>query len=120
MDGACGTRLWNTVYEAGLKYGIGPGAPNELERIESGLFSYGGDARRQSHPASPFDMGLGKLVDLKGADDFVGKAALIEIARKGDHRRRVGLFVNGAPVSGSGHPLDLKQKEETVGIVSAI
>ena len=64
-DGAQGPALWDRVKEAGAPFGIGPGAPNGVERLESGLISYGGDMRRQTLPATPFEMGMGKLVDLE-------------------------------------------------------
>ncbi len=37
MDSASGTLLWDRVKEAGAPYGIGPGTPNYIERVESGL-----------------------------------------------------------------------------------
>ena len=36
-DGSKGEELWNRVAEAGKPYGIGPGTPNYIERVESGL-----------------------------------------------------------------------------------
>jgi glycine cleavage system aminomethyltransferase T len=47
-DGGRGTELWHRVKEAGAPFGIGPGAPNDIERLESGLISYGADMRRQT------------------------------------------------------------------------
>lgn len=58
-DCTFGTKLWDLVKAAGAPFGIGPGAPNDIERIESGLISYGADMRRQTHRATPFEMGLG-------------------------------------------------------------
>ena len=60
-DGNRGTELWGRVKEAGAPFGIGPGAPNDIERLESGLISYGADMRHQSLPANPFEMGFGPM-----------------------------------------------------------
>ena len=117
MDGEAGGRLWDIVYAAGRKYDIGPGAPNDLERIESGLLSYGADARRQTYPATPFDLGLGKLIDLDRDDDFIGKAALTEIARRGNHRERVGFVIEGPALPASEHPLEVRHEGKVVGIL---
>lgn len=48
MDGSRGSELWNIVREAGQPFDIGPGNPNNVEQIESGLISWGGDNDR--HP----------------------------------------------------------------------
>lgn len=118
MDGVSGIGLWDMVCDAGSRYGIGPGAPNDLERIESGLLSYGADARRQTHPSTPFDLGLARLVDLDREADFVGKAALVEIAARGAHRERVGFVIDSPALAASEHPLEVRHGDSVVGIVS--
>ncbi|WP_299665621.1 glycine cleavage T C-terminal barrel domain-containing protein [uncultured Ruegeria sp.] len=117
MDSAQGVALWDKVKEAGHAFGIGPGAPNDIERLESGLISYGADMRLQTHRANPFEMGMGKLVDLASGHDFVGKAALEKIAQEGAARTRIGLFIDGHPTP-PGHQVPLLRKGETVGFVS--
>ena len=42
-DASRGGELWERVAESGAPFGIGPGTPNPVERIESGLLSFGGD-----------------------------------------------------------------------------
>ena len=117
-DGARGEELWDIVKTAGTAFGIGPGAPNDAERLESGLLSYGADARLQTHPANPFELGLGKLVDLDGADDFIGKSALLKIKAAGIKRRLSGFVVQGDPVAASEHPVPLMQDDIVVGSIS--
>ncbi|MCP5040792.1 MAG: glycine cleavage system protein T, partial [bacterium] len=85
-DAGRGTDLYNRVKEAGAPYGIGPGAPSDVERVESGLLSYGSDAR---FGVNPFEAGLGAFVDLDRDDNFAGKAALQRIVNEGVKRRRV-------------------------------
>ncbi len=117
LDADRGTELWRIVQEAGRAFGIGPGAPNDVERIESGLLSYGADARLQSDPANPFELGLGKLVHLdKG--DFIGRVPLRYIAREGVHRRRVGVFIEGPPLAAVETPLDILSGARQVGRLS--
>lgn len=115
LDGSKGTELWNKVKAAGAPFDIGPGAPNDTERLESGLISYGADCRRQSAPANPFEMGLGAFVHLDREDDFVGKAALTKIKAAGITRRRTGLIISGPPMSGNENPLDLSLDGVIVG-----
>lgn len=106
LDPARGGALWDAVRAAGAPYGIIPGAPNDWERIEGGLLSYGADARRPEQAADPFELGLGALVDLERADDFVGKAALIARKAAGLSRRRVGFLIDGPADDDAGpHPL---------------
>lgn len=114
-DAARGAELWHRVKEAGAPYGIVPGAPNDIERVESGLFSYGSDAR---DGANPFEVGLGHLVDLGRDDDFAGKGALQKIAAEGLRRRRVGLVLGGDRLGGLASPQPLYLDGEVVGTVS--
>jgi len=114
-DGKRGTDLWNLVKEAGAPYGIVPGAPSDIERVESGLLSYGSDARSGTNP---YEAGLGTFVHLDRDDDFVGKAALTKIAKEGVQRRRVGLIIGGERISGISHAHDLYLGNDVVGTVT--
>lgn len=111
-DGTRGTELWNRVKDAGASYGIVPGAPSDIERIECGLLSYGADARSGTNP---FEVGLGHLVHLDREDDFVGKAALQKIMNEGVRRRRVGLVIAGDKISAFTHPHGIYLGENVVG-----
>lgn len=119
QDVSRGVELWNIVKSAGKSYGIRPGAPNDLERIESGLVSYGADGRLQTNPCNPFEISLGKLVDFDKPGDFVGKAALLEIQAKGPQRKRVGFVIKGDLIPNCEHAVEVKNTAgETVGILS--
>ncbi len=91
-DGSRGTELWNIFKEAGQPWGIGPGAPATAERTESGLVSVGGDT---DDATNPFEVRLGKYVDLDVADDVVGIAALRRISAEGVKRHQLGLVLEG-------------------------
>jgi glycine cleavage system aminomethyltransferase T len=91
-DGSKGTQLWNIFKEAGQPWGIGPGAPATPERVESGLVSVGGDT---DDDTNPFEVRLGKYVDLDVADDVVGIQALRRIKAEGIARHQLGLILEG-------------------------
>jgi glycine cleavage system aminomethyltransferase T len=60
-DSRYGEELWERVAAVGQPYGIAPGTPSAIERIESGLLSYGNDMTLENNP---FEIGLGKYCDL--------------------------------------------------------
>ena len=93
---------WDVLVAAGEPYRIRPAGMLALDvtRLEAGLVLIEVDYTSAVHshiPAqnfSPYEIGLGKLVDLAKAD-FVGKRALIaEVAAGGPARRLVGLDVS--------------------------
>jgi aminomethyltransferase len=114
-DAERGTELYNRVKEAGASYGIVPSAPSDIERVESGLLSYGADAR---YGVNPFEAGLGAFVGLDRDDDFVGKAALKRIAEEGVRRRRVGFVIGGDRISGISEWHDVQLGQDVVGTVT--
>jgi len=114
-DGSRGNELWARVRAAGARYGIVPGAPSDIERVESGLLSYGSDAR---FGVNPFEAGLGRYVHLERDDDFVGKTALQRIVEEGVTRRRVGFVLDGSRISTIAETHDVVLGEEVVGIIT--
>ena len=97
-DGSKGTELWNIFKEAGKPWGIGPGSPTTPERTESGLLSVGGDTDSNTNP---FEVRLGKYVDLDVADDVIGIEALRSIKNEVPKRHQLGLILEGSDP----HPL---------------
>ncbi len=91
MDGSKGTALWNLVREAGRPWDIGPGNPNQVERIESGLLSWGGDT---DDATNPYEVRLGKYVDLDVPDDVIGIDALRRIRAEGPKRHLLGYILD--------------------------
>ncbi len=120
QDGSRGDELWDRVVTAGEKYNIGPGAPNHVERVESGLLSWGGDNTPDSNP---FEVGMGRYVDTDTDVDYIGKAALqAVVANGGPERLFVGLNVD----SGLDRPWPLPARsalwlgDKQVGTLSAL
>lgn len=95
-DGTAGDWLWDRLFEAGGPHGIAPGAPNNIRRMEAGFQSWGTD---MDWRMNPYEMNLGKFVDLDTSDDFIGKEALTRIHAEGPTRRQIGLFVDGEPIA---------------------
>ncbi len=98
LDGSKGSRLWNIVAEAGKGWDIGPGNPNTHERIESGLLSWGGDT---DDTTNPFEVRMGRYIDLDVPDDTIGVAALRRIKAEGPKRHQLGVVLEGAEPAGS-------------------
>ena len=116
-DKRYGSKLWQLVREAGEEYDIGPGAPNYIERLESGLISYGADT---DDKINPFELGMDKFIDLDQNTDFVGKKALKAIKERGIQRRFVGLIIEGPSFPRTNEsPWTINANGECVGYASA-
>ena len=86
--------VWDRVLEAGRPHGmvpVGLGARDTL-RLEAGMPLYGNELDRRTNP---YQAGLGRVVKLGKAGDFVGRAALEKVAKDGVDRRLVGLALRG-------------------------
>ncbi len=116
MDGSKAGQLWDIVKDAGEAYEIKPGCPNYIERIESGLISYGADT---DDDTNPFEMGLGKFVDCEQEVDFVGKEALTKIRDEGAKRRFTGFFIDAELPVMAQEKWMLSHGGDTAGFISA-
>lgn len=85
-----GLPLWNTLFAAGADLNVRAGCPNNIERIESGLLSFGSDMRRDN---TPYECGLGRFCN--SPDDFIGKAALADQAANGPERQIRPIVIEG-------------------------
>jgi glycine cleavage system aminomethyltransferase T len=89
-----GTRLWETVLEAGRPHGLTVIGPCHIRRIEGGILAYGADMWLDTNP---YEVGMGYdwMVDLEQKGDFIGKEALTRIRQEGPRRRLVGVEIEG-------------------------
>ena len=72
-DAEFGRQLWDELFDKGEDLNVGPGCPNLIERIESGLMSFGGDI---GYDTTPFECGLDHYVDLEAGIESLSIEAL--------------------------------------------
>lgn len=105
LDAAEATRLWDALMDAGAGFGIRPAGMLALDvaRLEAGLILIEVDYTSARHALvpeqsySPYEIGLGRLVDLGKPARFVGRAALQrEIDSGGPPRRLAGIELDWA------------------------
>jgi aminomethyltransferase len=103
VEKAHAPRLWDLLMEAGRPHGITPAGLDALDvsRIEAGFILLGVDyfsapkVVLEARKSSPFEVGLGWLVDFERPrfPNFVGRAALEAEKRRGSPWALVGLEV---------------------------
>lgn len=101
MDEADATKVWDALMAHGPAHGLKPAGMLALDvaRIEAGLLLIDVDffsarkALTDSQLYSPFELGLGRLVDFN-KDHFVGRDALAAEHARAPRRRIVGVAVD--------------------------
>lgn len=96
-DSAQGDQLWERIMAAGQPFGLKAGHTSSIRRIEGGMLSYHADADINTNP---YELGLGRLVNLDMPAEFIGKAALRRIQQQGVRRSQVGLILDGKALVG--------------------
>jgi aminomethyltransferase len=115
-DGSYGDQLWEIVMEAGRPYNIKPATPSSIERVESGLLNYWEDMTEQTNP---YEVGLGRFVDLDQEVDFIGKEALKKIKTAGIKRKLVGLEIHLEPLFQLAQPWPIECNGQPVGAITS-
>lgn len=109
-----GGDLWEILMAAGEPYGIAPGSPNRIRRIEGGVLDYASDMTPDDNP---LEVGLGRLIDWD--KEFLGKAALEKIRDEGVTRRLIGIYLDGpALLKNNEHRWPVVSGGESVGYVT--
>jgi len=101
VDSDKALKVWDALIEAGRAFDIHPAGMLALDvaRIEAGLllididFNSSKKALIEEQKYSPYEMGLGRLVNLD-KNRFVGQAALIAEQKRGPVREIVGLEID--------------------------
>jgi glycine cleavage system aminomethyltransferase T len=115
QDSSRGTELWDKCMAAGAEFDIKPATPSTIRSVEGAILSYCSDITRNDNP---WTVGLERLVDVDKPEDYLGKAALREIARTGPSRKLVGVDVGGAPLAGNDAFWDVQHAGNVVGHVT--
>jgi aminomethyltransferase len=108
--------LWDALLAAVRAAGGGPiglGARDTL-RLEAGMPLYGNELDLATNP---YEAGLGRVVKFGKSGDFVGRAALEQVARDGPAKRLVGLVVEGRGIARHGYPVHVGDRR--TGVVTS-
>ena len=91
-----GIALWDELFEKGKDLNVRAGCPNLIERMESGLLSFGGD---MDYNNTPLECGLDQYVNL---DSNIASLSLEALKKREPKTKLMGLF--------SKEKLDIKQR----------
>ena len=91
-----GERLWDAIVDAGADLDLRSGCPNLIDRIETGLLSFGNDMTLRDNP---IEAGLDRFFKMGKAAEYLGQKALEQIAESGPDKRMVRLVVPGAAIT---------------------
>ena len=127
IPAAAALDVWDALFAAGEQHGIRPAGLRALDvvRVEAGLILIEVDytsvmrATTPAHEYSPFEIGLGRLVNFEKAQ-FVGRRALLRERSEGGPRRRlVGLEIDWAGIERAFARHDLPPAVEADGVARA-
>ena len=93
-DSARGLDLWDAIWEAGQAHQISAGCPNLIERIETGLLSYGNDMTLANNV---FECGLDRFVTLGKEAEYLSRCALDRVATEGVAAKLARIEIDGGP-----------------------
>lgn len=115
-DSQLALSLWDRLWQAGEPFSVRPGSPNLIERIESGLFSYGNEMTRTDNP---LQCRLGQYCDLQSDLDYAGRDALIALAAKPLDRQLCGVIFGTAPCPPCASTWIVSQDGKQMGYVTS-
>ena len=105
-----GQKLYDHLFEVGKEFNVKPGCPNLIERIESGLLSYGNDFDNNDNP---FECGFDQYVSLNSEVNFLGKENLKRVKSDGIQKKLMGVQFDIKEISLVGS-LDLKDEKDNI------
>ena len=94
QDSSRGLALWDAIWESGEAHGIRAGCPNLIERIETGLLSYGNDMTLANNI---FECGLDRFVKLGKDAEHLSRRPLDRIAQEGVAAKLAKIEIEGGP-----------------------
>jgi len=102
-----GLKLYDHLFEIGKEFNVKPGCPNLIERIESGLLSYGND---MDNGDNPYECGFDKYINIDSDIDFLGKEKLKQVKSDGIRKKLMGVKFDTDKISLTGS-LDLTDQD---------
>ncbi|MGN6612731.1 MAG: glycine cleavage system aminomethyltransferase GcvT [Angustibacter sp.] len=110
--------IWDALVEAGAPHGLVPAglACRDSLRLEAAMPLYGNELDTST---TPYAAGLGRVVNLERADDFVGRDALAAVADEPVGRVRVGLHAQGRRAPRAGYSVLEPNAAREVGRVTS-
>ena len=91
--------MYDHLFETGKEFDVKPGCPNIIERIESGLLSYGNDMDINDNP---FECGFDKFVNIDSDVNFLGKENLKQIKLEGIKKKLMGVQIEAKEINVTG------------------
>lgn len=95
-DAELGQELWDELFVVGADLNVGHGCPNNIERMETGLLSFGGD---MDYSHTPLQCGLDRFCQLDSDLQSMSIDALREQRAQGVPSRLVGVVAPGVPAA---------------------
>jgi len=108
--------LWNTLFKAGEDLQVRAGCPNLIERVESGLLSYGNDMTSEN---TPLECGLGRFCKIESDTNCIGNEALQKEAKAGTKCQIRSIAIEGDPLFPCDDKWPLFDGENHVGDVTS-
>ena len=105
-----GLKLYDHLFEIGKEFNIKPGCPNLIERIESGLLSYGNDI---DNGDNPYECGFDKYINIDSQVNFLGKEKLKKIKSEGIKKKLMGVMLDIDKISITGS-LELSDQNNNI------
>ena len=105
-----GLKLYDHLFEIGKEFNIKPGCPNLIERIESGLLSYGNDI---DNGDNPYECGFDKYINIDSEVSFLGKEKLKKIKSEGIKKKLMGVMLDIDKISITGS-LELSDQNNNI------
>ena len=111
-----GKSLWDLIVQEGFKFNLKVGTVNLIERVESGLLSYGNDMTDKD---TPLDCSLEKYCSLESDYNFIGKNALLRQKKNGPDRDIYKVFFE-APLGLDDHEAVCYVEEKRIGKLTSL
>lgn len=111
-----GDELWEQVMRAGREFGVAPGCPNAIRRIEAGILSYQADMTLNE---TPYDIGLSRMVSFADGVEYLGREALEAASNTSPRRELVGLEIDGKQLPLNEGPWQVTANNQPAGKVTS-